>query len=94
MVSVFPISKEQEEVQEMKKYITILNKMTVLLLNSFNPQPLQLAKPQTIKAQDRVKLAQDSELVGFSFLTKEQTVEYVNKVLRMYDQQLGRILLV
>lgn len=91
MVSVFPFSKEQEEVQEMKKYITILNKMTVLILNRFNSQPLQLAKPQTIKAQDRVKLAQDSELVKLACLTKKQTVEYVNKVLRMYDQQLGRI---
>ncbi|KAK8824169.1 signal recognition particle protein [Blastocystis sp. ATCC 50177/Nand II] len=51
-------------------------KKYVSILNAMTP--LQLAKPQTIKSPDRQKLAQDTKL----------TVEYVNKVLRMYDQQL------
>ncbi|KAK8815755.1 hypothetical protein WA538_004879 [Blastocystis sp. DL] len=65
--SYIPGVGKMEEVKEMKKYVSILEAMT----------PLQLAKPQTIKAPDRVKLAADTQL----------TVEYVNKVLRMYDQQ-------
>lgn len=41
-----------------------------------------------MKSPDRQKLAQDTQLVDHVPFHYKQTVEYVNKVLRMYDQQL------
>lgn len=41
-----------------------------------------------MKSPDRQKLAQDTRLVDHVPFHYKQTVEYVNKVLRMYDQQL------
>ena len=73
----------------MKKYISILNAMTVIVMLEYFSQPLQLAKPNTIKAMDRIKLAKDTELVLECLFVHLQTVEYVNKVLRMYEQQYG-----